>query len=707
MSLPLHPGYRFTTEAQWQSCLFSGADRSSSESRAGLRPFAPYGLPATLFETPGAHAPAYSDAAELLWHDDAGRLQRLPYGDEQPQGSAAPRSVGRARRMVAMSDTLWTVDDEGSLQAFDLGSLSQLFRVDLDGHEAIDIAGDGRDGVYVLVAWGRLRRIVHVNRAGGIDSSLRVDEPAEATAMVSLGQSGTLVLLGSQGSKLYWFDLEAQSVQRIILVTALRPCFEVIAIGSDGCARLFLAGTDGAAAGGAHRVLMLDVEGNLLSTVPVEAPPTGVVARRSLLFVTTAKGVMRFDPAVAVPQGSGEVTASALTPLLRSPSQLPQRWLRIEARGVLPPGCSIEIAYGAASDPELQEQMETALRDGTASPARRLDQWRRDVIPRTFAFRGDPQLSPGEETVLSAPLHDVREEHLRVQVTLIAAPGGRMPVLSELSVLYPGPTLIEQLPAIYRSGELESGDFLRALVGVLEAGTQQLDAKIGSLGRLIHPETASDEWLDFVASWLGLPWDETLSLGQKRRIAGNAALITGSHGMRAGLETLLDSLLPERPRRFRIVDGTADFGLATVGGIGCEGSQLPAILSGLPCSAVELGNKAILGKARLPCGDPEPETARLLGRIRIDIMASAEERLAWSPWMASLIESMLPATTRAEVRWWGPSPMAGADRLGEALTLENEPLARLGTDSVTGAARLGGRKRTTLPVQLSDDSTLH
>jgi hypothetical protein len=68
---------------------------------------------------------------------------------------------------------------------------------------------------------------------------------------------------------------------------------------------------------------------------------------------------------------------------------------------------------------------------------------------------------------------------------------------------------------------------------------------------------------------------------------------------------------------------------------------------------------------------------------------------------------MLPATVRAELRWLGRNAFAGAEQLSDGLTLESEPLARLDTDSVTGAARLGGRKRTMLPGQLSEDYALY
>ena len=61
---------------------------------------------------------------------------------------------------------------------------------------------------------------------------------------------------------------------------------------------------------------------------------------------------------------------------------------------------------------------------------------------------------------------------------LIASPGAGIPVLSELAVLYPGETLMENLPSIYQRVERQPDSFLRALVGVLESTTQTLDARI-------------------------------------------------------------------------------------------------------------------------------------------------------------------------------------------------------------------------------------
>ena len=84
--------YRFSTPAQWNTCLFDRADRDAP----GVRPFAPYAQPAMRLASGGAHAPAVTRAGEIVWRDDRRPLYRLLAGDDAPE--ASPRAVGdRAR----------------------------------------------------------------------------------------------------------------------------------------------------------------------------------------------------------------------------------------------------------------------------------------------------------------------------------------------------------------------------------------------------------------------------------------------------------------------------------------------------------------------------------------------------------------------------------------------------------------------------------
>ena len=708
MSPPVLSAFRFATEAQWDSCLFVGADRQSAMTRRGLHPFAPYAMPPKLTATNGAHGPAVSEEGDLLWLDDDGQLQRLPYGEDQPLAHPAQVGTTNSTRLAVASGLLWAASGAGSLEAFDVAGPSRVLTVNLAGKRVLDIAADGHGGLYALTSSRDRQHIVHVSGSGAVTGQFALEGLTDASALTFLLRTGRIVVVAGSATQLWWLDPATGETVSSMLISGLRPCFDLTAIGSDGCNRLLLAGVDGHAAGGASQVVIATDDGDLLGTVAVAGIPGGLTADSRNLYVATPVGLLCFSPATVEAKLSQEVRATLLTPLLRSSAQTPQRWTRVEAEVELPAGCTIEVSIASLDDQAAGDELTSALANRSTPPVQRLVQWHRQMAGpiRTFTIHGKDRESDGPTTIV-VPLHDIGDRCLWIEIALSASPGGRVPALSQLSVHYPGPLMIENLPAIYRRGEFETGNFLRGLVGVLETTSQGLDARIGDLGRKIHPDTAPPEWLDFVARWMGLPWDDALAHDQKRRIVQNGSQFTALHGTRSGLSLLLDSLMPERPRRYRITDVMADFGLVTLGGGACTGARLPAMLAGLPANALELGNKAVLGKGRLPCTAPPSVSAGLIGRIRVEMAVDAEEFREWSPWLARLIAAMLPVTAQADLRWLSRSAYAGRGELSTGLLLSDDPIAHLGTDAVTGFARLGGRARTELPDILSNTTSLH
>jgi phage tail-like protein len=307
-------------------------------------------------------------------------------------------------------------------------------------------------------------------------------------------------------------------------------------------------------------------------------------------------------------------------------------------------------------------------------------------------FHGSPNSGEqSENAVYSAKLFDVKERYLWVCVSLTAASGARLPVLSELNVFYPGRTLMEDLPSIYQREEEQLDSFLRALVGVLETTTQGLDRRIGAMGSRIDPAMATEPWLDFIARWLGVPWDDALTLKQKQAIILRAPDIAKGRGTRAGLEALFEALIPGSPPRFRVSDATADFGFAVIGGESGAGSALPAILGGNTRWQPQLNLSAVLDCLRLPCaGHIEDGAARFAGRVQVEVVATAAERQAWSPWLLTLITEMVPLTARVDLRWVTAQSFR-TDLLDGTITLESPPEPHLGTDAITGLALLPER----------------
>jgi phage tail-like protein len=703
MTMQVPRGYRFSTPAQWDACLFDRVDRGAFAAHDDVRPVAPYEQIGQLYAARGAHAPVGTRAGEILWHDDAGCQHRLTDCSDAPEVHAAPYAVAHALRVVSTSSGLWVVgQSQTTLERYEEDTLTRLSVVNIADARVIDLATDGYDSLFVLVELAGAVQALRIDCAGQVVEKVSLEGIAEAKAFVFLRRSKRFVVLADACPRLYWFAREGGKALTSIVIGAMHPCFSAGPLGGDGRDRVLLAGTDGATLGGKPFVLIFDGDGASMGEIPLDerdAPVTGVAGTRDSLLVTGPRGLLRYSIAKVIPDGTAEVSCSLMTPVLHSPDREDaRRWLRIEATANLPDGASLEISYAATADEPVRKRLTAIAADKAIPAGQRLQKLLREpgIWGAPIVFHGGQappsnQSAAPQSAALSAPLFDVQEPYVWVCITLNATAGGSLPSLSRLAVLYPGQSLMENLPAIYRRAEAQPGSFLRSLVGVLESTTQGLDARIASLASYVHPATSTGPWIDFIARWLGLPWDDALSEDQKKCIVAHGSDLARGRGTRAGLETLLDCLLPGTPRRFRIIDSTADTGFATVGGDACRGSALPAILGGSTQWKSELGASTVLGRMRLPCaGQVDDGVRHIAGVVRIDLAATGEERRGWESWLPALINEMVPLTARVQLRWVSTQALRGA-QLDGSWVLQPTPTPHLGSDAVTGVARLPER----------------
>ena len=679
--------YRFATEAQWKSCLLVQTD---GDWHQGIRALPQFERTGTIFPSSGANAPVVTRAGEVLWLDNDRNLHRVSRCSNEADVFPAPFPIACSPRVIATTAGLWAAGDSpNSLQLYEEDSFTRLLAVDIPEHQVVDIASATRS-VAVLLEQNAKYRVTQVDHRGRPGDPIELQDISDAVAFVYLRRAERFVVLAGCDPRLYWFSADGGQPITSVSVPGLRPCFASHALGSDGRDRVFLAGADGKEFGGRESVLALGGDGTVLGDVPVDAadaPVTGIAATRTNLYVTGRRGLVRFDVAKTVPEGAGEARCMIMTPLLDSPDREDKRrWLRVEATATVPQGSSLEISWAA-----LEHRPENQPASPTADPAQLIAGVLNDplaTVGRTI-FHGTGGADTGSRT-FSAALFDVKHRYLRVCIALTAAAGSGLPVVTELNVLYPGRSLMEHLPQVYQRDEERPNSFLRGLVGVLEATTQGMDSRIGSMGSRIHPATADGPWLDFIARWLGVPWDDGLTLEQKQRIVRRGADLARARGTREGLEVLLESLIPGEPRRFRVTDPTADFGFAIVGSRSRAGSSLPAMLGGHTRWRAELDSRAVLGYTRLPCGQADDGVAHLTGKIRIEVAATAEERESWEPWLLALIQQMVPLTARAELRWVTAQALI-TNRLDGAMTIESDLEPHLGTDAITDLARLPER----------------
>jgi phage tail-like protein len=691
--------YRFMTDAQWNACVFAQADRDPGRTSEGIGPFAPYERSPHLYESRGAHAPVITQAGEILWTDDDRVLHRLSPCNEDDETSKVPKAIACASRVVSTSNGLWlTIGDPAhSIELFEEDTLTRLLKIDVVDGALVDIASDGRNSVFALITSNSESKAMRFDAGGRVVETIEFSGISDASAFVYLRRSQRFVVLASRRQpRLYWFSKDGGAPVFSRVVAAMRPCFEAHVLGSDGSERVFLEGKDSDHFGGRYYIVTFDADGNWLGDIPLDpldVPITGITANRKALFVAGRRGLLKFAVAEVVPEGAGNVRTTLITPVLFSPDREDKRrWLRVEAMAKLPEGSSLEIAYASTDKDDERKRLNAIATDESTPASHRVEKLlsEPDLWKASTTFYGSGNEAP-EPKKFSAKLFDETDRYIWVSVSLSAAAGARLPRLTKLDVLYPGQTLMENLPAIYQDEEVKKGSFLRSLVGVLETTTQGLDERIGSMGSRINPSTAPEPWLDFIARWLGVPWDDELPLKYKKAIIKGAPELAKTRSTRAGLEALLESLVPGKRRRFRVTDNTADRGFAVVGGTSCDGSTLPAMLGGRTRWHPELDSSAVLNHIRLPCpGQLDDGVWQLTGKVQIDIAATAMERRALEPWLLSLIMDMVPLTARVELRWVTAQSLR-TNRLDGSMTLEARPVPHLGTDAITSLARLPRR----------------
>lgn len=683
--------YRFASAAHWAA---GDLARAAAATGGGFTLAPSWSRPIEWQRGAGVAA-AVGPEGIAVWNDGVGTLW---FGESpaEPAPLRVPVALARATHLEATRTQLWAADTQPRVRAFARDIPVVLHEVTLAADRILDLCGDGRGGLWVLSDAGGRAFAVPIDCTGGTGPPVPLPMPCGLPrAMTWLAER--LIVLDANGTQLMCVDPGRPDAWRTVSLRGMRPGADATCLASDGRRRFVVGGVDARAFGGGAFLIEGDAKGDLIGTVELPAAPRDVACGSDLLLVTTTTAVLRSD---SDPGGSSrrtEVSASFVTPLLVSPqvdSGAP--WLRADVEAVLPAGTALELAWAASDDADTLAAARATLADLTLDVATRRQRLRSQLTwSSPLRLTASTDASPEAACVYAMPLHDVAARSLWISLDLIAAPEATAPRVDVLEVLYPDESLMQYLPAIYRRQAAQPGDFLRLLVAALETSVDGLDARIEGLGRLLDPDLAPERWLDAIARWLGLPWDDMLPVDVKRKLLGAAPALLEGRGTRAGLQTLLDALAPGGLAR--ITDVGVDRGFARLGTGAARGARLPALLAGWPDDALVLGAKACLGRARI--GDPAHRVgpmAWLAGRVDIDIVATPEQRRAWAATLGSLLDAMTPLTAHLRTHWRAPTTRPAVPVLDDGLTLEGTPYARIGSGAMLGRTRLEPRRGITL-----------
>ncbi|MFP3643371.1 phage tail protein [Paraburkholderia sp. SIMBA_054] len=714
--------YRFAQSAQWAKGVLDRLENVDGR----LQPSPHYGPVTREISDPHGVCLLWFRGITLTWLTGDGWIEWIDDCEDRQCRIEAPQAVREATRVIAGRRWLWAIAaDQATISRLDAGTFDDAPTVSFADGLVRDAADDGHDGLWVLL--GRATNtdaLVHVHADGRIDAPLALPAAAAgALGLAYLGNAHHFVLLIATTRTLVYLDDEKANLVGTVKLDDALPGVTPERIASDGRDRVALIGsaTANTAKVTAGTWALFDAFGALLTSVSSaalvgpdrNAAFVDIALRAASITVATPAGILVFEPVSS--NGGQTPSGRYLTPVLYSPpTDVLRGWLRADLLATLPNGAAVTVTTLHTADPRAVAQVGAITADPTVTPGARIDAVVALLGVDANASIGYPLIAPDAASATENattpqhygfPLFGVGDPWIWLLIELHGAPDAPLPALAELRVLYPNVSLQQYVPAIFRGdatrqqqtiadpgGTRPVGDptgFLRKLLGVLETSTQDLDQIIATLGRVIHPRYAQGAWLDFIAQWMDLPWDDVLPEAIKRRIVTNTATLLGARGTRVGLIALLGALLPTA--RIRVLDANSDMRLARLVGPKVQGATLPAILTGLPADTTALSRRAILGAARLPCpGDPDP-TGRFLGVLRIDIDATLAERQALQPILPTLIEAMIPAGLHIVIRWLPVSPASAAGTDDMSVRLTGPGPGQLGCDAVLGRLILAGR----------------
>ncbi|MCC8030062.1 MAG: phage tail protein [Lachnospiraceae bacterium] len=122
---------------------------------------------------------------------------------------------------------------------------------------------------------------------------------------------------------------------------------------------------------------------------------------------------------------------------------------------------------------------------------------------------------------------------------------GLAPQIQHMKIYAGNKSFLDYLPEIYRR---ENGsDFLRRYLSIFEAVYRDMDAQIRDASRQLDPEAAQPEFLNWMASWMGITAVHLWSGEKLRKLLGGFAKRSLTRGTREYMEFMIEAFTGEKP----------------------------------------------------------------------------------------------------------------------------------------------------------------
>jgi phage tail-like protein len=120
------------------------------------------------------------------------------------------------------------------------------------------------------------------------------------------------------------------------------------------------------------------------------------------------------------------------------------------------------------------------------------------------------------------------------------------PTLRKIRVYYPRKSLLSYLPAVY-SFDPKSRDFLERFLSLFGSFFMNMEEQIEGIAKYFDPETVSQEYLRWLASWIAIAVDDNLGEEGLKKLIQAAPMLYPLRGTRQGIESMVEIYTGEKP----------------------------------------------------------------------------------------------------------------------------------------------------------------
>ncbi|HSF43583.1 MAG TPA: phage tail protein [Thermoanaerobaculia bacterium] len=564
---------------------------------------------------------------------------------------------------VTPGGDLWIADSGNRrLQVFSLKGLA-LRRIVADPKGAWrpwDVAVGPRGAVYVSDPdQGIVHRLDLSGRFRGTIATEKDGAPLHRPTRLAVDCTGRLYVAQEERSYVAVFAADGTFRERLERREQAAGRFRPLALAVDPEGNLFVTCFDGCRT----RVDLFRADGHgghrgCGRPVPARGSVVGFDAAGKPLAVDGAK-LSVLEPAVAF-ETEGSYRSQALdSRLYRCP------WHRVVLAGRVERGTRIRVETFTSEAEKSDEEIELLTED----------RW------QLAAVHAGVEAGEWDCLVQSPP-----GRYLWLRLTF-EGDGAATPVLGHVRVEYPRSSSLERLPAVYQE-DAESRAFLDRWLSIFDTLSAEVAGTLDDLPRLFDPEAApagedgGQDFLTWLAGWMGLALDRHLPLERRRRLLAEAHRLYRLRGTLEGLKLHLELYTGIEPRvleHFRLRRWLY-VGGARLGD--CAELFGPDLVDRL-----QLGVHSTIGDFQLvdsgdPVGDPFAELAH---RFTVYVPRSAACGAAGLAQLRRVVELAKPAHTEGEIELVLPRFAIGL----QARVGVNTAVGRWPQGVRTGEGRLG------------------